>query len=86
MDAFEQMYLSRIVIQLTLRDMDGKRGPWLVAKLYQSHQVDTAQQPLVSAKLRCSASDFTSMDVALFRVLYALDSALADKELEDRVK
>jgi hypothetical protein len=41
---------------------------------------------LVSESVRCSATEWLSLDVAAFRLLYALDAAIAFKELGGKRK
>ena len=76
MDAFEQMNLITIELVLTLRNSAGMRGPWITVRAFIQPGAAAERVLLASAELQCSTTEFTSLDIAAFRALYALDLAL----------
>lgn len=76
MDAFESMNLIIVEIKLTLRNSAGSRGPWLTAEAFTRHPAPVGRVLLASESLQCSTTDFQSLDIAAFRLLYALDRKL----------
>jgi len=86
MDAFEQMNQIRIELVLTLRNSAGMRGPWIEARAYIQPTATVEPVFLGSAPLQCSTTDFTSLDIAAFRALYALDLWLDGLEGLNEVK
>ncbi len=76
MDAFEQMNLITIELTLMLRNSAGRRGPWIVAQAYTRPAANVEPVLLASSEMQCSTTDFTSLDIAAFRALYALDQML----------
>ena len=79
MDALEQMTLTTIRITLVLRNSHGTRGPWLRAEAFTRASVGVEPVLLGYAELKCSTTEFGSLDPAGFHVLYALDSMLDEK-------
>jgi len=75
----------QIQLSLVLRDKSGKRGPWMVAMAYMKLGASVEPALLASAWIQCSSTDFVSLDIAAFRVLYTLDGKL-DSDGEQEVK
>lgn len=56
------------------------------ATAWSGHPTDPEARFLVSASVRCSASEWPSLDVVVFRLLYALDGKLAELEMNGTVR
>lgn len=78
----EQMCRVHITVTFSLEDEDGCLGPWLTGVMWTRMDTVGEVMRLVSAKLRCSDTDFRSLDTAVFRLLYMLDGQLAEKGLD----
>lgn len=82
MEAFEEMNQILVEITLTLRDGDGRRGPWILASAFTRPAAGAVPALLASVQCRCTTMDYASLDTAAFRVLYMLDASLDSLERE----
>lgn len=80
--AFEDINKVKLVVEITHQVQN---GDWALVMTVQAwgKDVETQEAKLLAwESARCSASHWSSLDIATFRLLYALDSALAYRELE----
>ena len=80
--AFEEQNTCRLV--MTLRTMPPPATPdiWLEGKALSLPQLGQVPRLLASASVTCLAISHKSMDTAVFRLLYALDFELAQREFD----
>lgn len=76
--------ISRIRIKVILELREDPKGGDLVAHLeaWGKYLDEPEVKLLASVNAICSATQFASLDIALFRALYALDGRLAALELQ----
>lgn len=78
--------ISRIRIRVTLELREHPKGGDLVAELqaWGKYLDEPEVKLLASVSAICSATQFASLDTALFRALYALDGRLAYLEMQGK--
>lgn len=84
--AFEQINQVKVACQVAYEVLDGKWALQIRAEAWAKDPVSGEARCLVSESVRCSATDWQSLDTALFRLLYALDAALAFREMGGKRK
>jgi len=82
--AFETINRVKVTVQVAHEVQAGEWALVLRAEAWGQNTVTREAERLASESVRCSALEWSHLDTALFRLLYALDSALAFKELGGR--
>lgn len=80
-DAMESINRIRVKVVLELVEEKGTGDLWATLEAWGEFLGEPEAKLLASVKSKCSATQFASLDTALFRALYALDGRLASLEL-----
>lgn len=84
--AFQDTNNCIISIEMRVGVIAGKKSLELVGHAWNNHTGKEAKPLLASASVRCSALRLASLEGAIIRLLYAVDSQLAWGELGSEVK
>jgi len=85
-EAFE--HINQVSVEITLSNRS-RGSTWKLlaeARAYDAKPGATEVLPLAYESATCLASEWRSLDVVVFRLLYALDSALASAEFQEGKK
>lgn len=80
-EAMENINRIRIKVVLELEEEKETGDLWANLEAWGEFLGEPEARLLGSVKSRCSATQFASLDTALFRALYALDARLASLEM-----
>lgn len=79
--AFEHINDVRVLVKLEPREVNQAWSLWAVGEVWGEFLGEPAAMLLVSESVKCSVSDWESLDTVVFRLMYALDAALALREM-----
>lgn len=80
-EAFEHINSVSLKVRLASVTVRGRWKLMMVGEVWSLSVENGEALLLVSESLNCSDTSWRSMDTAVFRLIYALDAALAFKEL-----
>lgn len=80
-EAFEVINKCTVTCMLEARRTRAGWELWMSGSAWIGDVNTPEAQPLVSESVKCSAMEWKSLDTVAFRLLYALDGALASLEL-----
>jgi hypothetical protein len=81
LEAFEHLNGCKVTMRIYSEVKNEHWALWLEGQVWEQSLADPEAKLSVSERLRCSDTSWKSLDIAAFRLLYALDAALAFKEM-----